>query len=186
MFDLAGLRRIKGPCCLGIMDSPVGRLSLIASDAGLHALMFDREREGCESGLGKFPVAQRHPVLLLAFQQLAEYFSGIRTSFDVPLAMEGTTFQKAAWKKLREIPYGSVTTYGAQARSLGRVQLARAIGAANSKNPVSIIVPCHRVVGVGGALTGFGGGLEAKAQLLAHENRVFNFMPTDAVGARRC
>ena len=172
MFDLAGLGRIKRPCSVGSTDSPVGRLTLIASDAGLHALMFEREREGCESGLGQFPENPGHPVLLLAFQQLDEYFSGIRTSFEVPLAMEGTAFQQAAWRKLREIPYGLVTTYGAQARAMGRMQLARAIGAANSKNPVSIIVPCHRVVGAGGALTGFGGGLEAKAQLLALEKRV--------------
>lgn len=174
MFNLAGLRRIKAPCAQASVTSPVGRLTLVFSDAGLHALMFEREREGCESGLRHLADRPCHPVFALACRQLDEYFSGARTTFEVPLALEGTPFQLAAWQRLREIPYGAVVSYGEQARSLGGVQLARAVGSANSRNPVSIIVPCHRVIGRDGLLTGFGGGLDAKAQLLALGRRVVN------------
>lgn len=154
------------------MSSPVGRLTLISSEAGLHALVFDQERAGCESGFRQLAENPEHPTFLLACSQLEEYFGGERVAFDVPLALAGTAFQIAAWQRLREIPYGAVATYGEQARALGSVHLARAIGLANSKNPVSIIVPCHRVIGQGGALTGFGGGLDAKAQLLTFERSV--------------
>ena len=103
--------------------------------------------------------------------QLDEYFAGTRTSFDVPLDLHGTPFQLAAWQALAGIPYGATRTYGEQADAIGRPTAVRAIGAANGRNPVSIVLPCHRVIGSNGSLTGFGGGLEVKAALLELERR---------------
>jgi methylated-DNA-[protein]-cysteine S-methyltransferase len=103
------------------------------------------------------------------YRQLDEYFRGVRTSFDVELDLVGTPFQRQAWEALRAIPYGQTVSYAQQALSLGSKNLARAVGGANRRNPVSIIVPCHRVIGKSGALTGFAGGLSAKSGLLGHE-----------------
>ena len=107
-----------------------------------------------------------------AAAELGEYFAGDRQTFDVPLAPRGTEFQLAAWLALRTIPYGETVSYGEQARRLGDARKARAVGAANGRNPLPIIVPCHRVVGANGHLTGFGGGIECKAWLLDHERDV--------------
>jgi methylated-DNA-[protein]-cysteine S-methyltransferase len=104
--------------------------------------------------------------------QLEEYFAGRRQTFDLPLDPVGTSFQRAAWDALRTIDYGSTVSYGEQAARMGDRRKARAVGAANGRNPISIVVPCHRVVGADGALTGFAGGLETKAWLLDHERRV--------------
>ena len=106
------------------------------------------------------------PVLDATVEQLDEYFAGTRTTFDVPLDLHGTPFQLAAWQALAGIPYGETRTYGEQADTIGRPTAVRAIGAANGRNPVSIVLPCHRVIGSNGSLTGFGGGLEVKARLL--------------------
>ena len=103
-------------------------------------------------------------------KQLAEYFSGKRTSFDVPISPQGTAFQLQAWQALREIPYGTTLSYGQQAARIGNPKACRAIGLANGRNPISIIVPCHRVIGSSGALTGYGGGIAAKRWLLDHES----------------
>ena len=108
-------------------------------------------------------------ILQQAAEELEEYFEGTRRSFEVPLDPVGTAFQQQAWAALRTIPYGETVTYGEQAERLGDRRKARAVGAANGRNPISIIVPCHRVVGSNGALTGFGGGLDVKAWLLDHE-----------------
>ena len=110
-----------------------------------------------------------HPILRQATHQLSEYFDGDRTSFDVPLDLRGTTFQEAAWRALGDIPYGSTRSYGEQAALIGRPKAVRAIGQANGRNPVPIVLPCHRVIGADGSLTGFGGGLDLKTQLLQHE-----------------
>ena len=107
-----------------------------------------------------------------AERELAEYFEGTRRSFDVALDPDGTPFQRSAWQVLRTIPYGATMSYGEQAAALGDPNRARAVGAANGRNPISIIVPCHRVVASSGALTGFAGGLDTKQWLLAHEQRV--------------
>lgn len=115
--------------------------------------------------------ADSHPLFLRAKAQLAEYFSGKRREFDLPLEPLGTEFQKKAWNALREIPYGKTLSYGEQARKIGNPKSARAIGAANGRNPISIFVPCHRVVGSAGDLTGFAGGLETKRFLLELESR---------------
>ncbi len=148
-------------------DSPVGRLTLVASDAGLSAVWWpDDVRAGT--------VGDRqddHRVLQQTVTELEEYFAGRRTEFDVALDPDGTDFQLAAWRVLREIPFGQTISYGEQARRLGDAGKARAVGAANGRNPISIIVPCHRVVATSGALTGFAGGLDAKTWLLDFERR---------------
>ena len=117
-----------------------------------------------------------------AASQLAEYFRGTRREFDLDLDPEGTAFQRSAWEVLRTIPYGATLSYGQQAAALGDPAKARAVGAANGRNPLSIVVPCHRVVAAGGALTGFAGGLDTKAWLLDHERRV---LTKDAAGEVR-
>jgi len=162
------------------MDSPIGTLTLVASAEGLRALMWgddDVSRvKGVEDASDADSVDQvgdeRHradEVLAAAVEQLEEYFTGERTEFDIPLDPIGTEFQQAAWSALRTIPYGATWTYGAQARAMGDARKARAVGAANGRNPIGIIVPCHRVVGADGSLTGFAGGLQTKAWLLDHE-----------------
>jgi methylated-DNA-[protein]-cysteine S-methyltransferase len=114
----------------------------------------------------------QHPVLLETERQLAEYFSGKRIDFDLPLQPDGSEFQKKVWRALREIPFGQTRSYRDLAVAVGSSKAARAVGAANSKNPLSIIVPCHRVVSANGSFTGFAGGLETKAALLALERRL--------------
>jgi methylated-DNA-[protein]-cysteine S-methyltransferase len=152
------------------MTTPVGELTLVASAEGLRAVLWPQEREG-RVMLGEAddggPAAEQ--VLATARRELDEYFAGTRTEFDVPLDPVGTEFQLRAWQVLRTIPYGRTITYGEQARHLGGVERSRAVGAANGRNPISIIVPCHRVVGSTGKLTGFAGGLGTKAWLLRHE-----------------
>lgn len=140
--------------------SPVGVITLVASETALLSLMWGREAE---------KETETNPVLDLAEQQLTEYFSGKRKSFDLPLSPEGTNFQKSVWEQLRKIPFGQTITYGEQARRLGKPSASRAVGAANGKNPIGIIVPCHRVIGASGSLTGFAGGLDAKKKLLQLE-----------------
>jgi methylated-DNA-[protein]-cysteine S-methyltransferase len=153
------------------MDSPLGPLTLVASDRGLRAVMWPDdalvEEEPVEDDLID---DASHPVLVAAVSQLEEYFDGKRTDFDLPLDLVGTNFQVACWLALDDIPYGETRTYGEQASSVGRPTATRAVGAANGRNPVSIVLPCHRVIGADGSLTGFGGGLDAKRWLLDHEH----------------
>ena len=154
--------------------SPVGELVLTASDSGLTGIYFPTSRHGPprvergdwveDDGRGAAGA-----ILASACQQLEEYFAGTRTAFDVPLAASGTTFEQRVWDLLRAIPYGTTTSYGALAHRLGDPRATRAVGAANGKNPIPIIVPCHRVVGARGELTGFGGGIDRKRWLLEHE-----------------
>lgn len=145
-----------------VLDSPVGPLLLRARDGALVRLAF---APGAEVDAG----APDDPVLAGAATQLAAYFAGERESFDLPLAPEGTDFQLAVWERLAAIPYGTTTTYGDIAEGLGGHAVCRAVGRANGSNPLAIVVPCHRVIGADGSLTGFGGGLEAKQWLLRHE-----------------
>ena len=152
-------------------DSPVGKLTLVASDLGIVALLWENDNPA-RVPLGPLAPGD-HPTLDLAERQLAEYFTGERTAFSVPLDMRGTFFQKEVWKALLNIPAGETRTYGQIANGLGRPNHSRAVGAANARNPVSIIVPCHRVIGHSGKLTGFAGGLEAKARLLNLERASF-------------
>jgi methylated-DNA-[protein]-cysteine S-methyltransferase len=153
------------------IDSPIGTLTLVAEDDALTEVRFPNDSH--DDDIDMVDVAD-HAVLQQAADELGEYFSGTRVDFDVPLDPHGTEFQLAAWSALRTIPYGETVSYGEQAKRLGDPGKARAVGAANGRNPLPIIVPCHRVVGANGHLTGFGGGIETKAWLLDHERGVRN------------
>ncbi len=155
-------------CVYKTMDSPVGRLTLVATDDGLAAILWENDRPG-RVKLNIEAEDAGHPVLIEAERQLEEYFSGRRTTFAVTLDVAGTPFQLAVWNALGTIPFGQTRTYREIARQVGSPDAVRAVGAANGRNPVSIVAPCHRVIGSDGALTGFAGGLEAKARLLALE-----------------
>ena len=154
-----------------LIPSPVGELKLVASDKGLTAILWECDRETDRVKLGAMNEDADHPVLVAAARQIEEYFAGKRTAFDVPLDFRGTDFQKSVWAALLTIPFGETRTYAQIARQVGRPTAFRAVGAANGKNPISIVAPCHRVVGSDGTLTGFAGGLEAKALLLGIEGR---------------
>jgi methylated-DNA-[protein]-cysteine S-methyltransferase len=150
------------------MESPVGKLKLVANANALVAILWERERPN-RIKLAMLQSDPQQPILLEAERQLEEYFAGTRNEFNLPLEPAGTEFQKKVWRALREIPFGQTRSYLDLAKSIGSGKAVRSIGAANGKNPLSIVVPCHRVVGADGALTGFAGGLEVKAKLLAHE-----------------
>jgi methylated-DNA-[protein]-cysteine S-methyltransferase len=165
------------------MPSPIGTLTIVAHDRGVVAIRWDTDGDDHRPDAHN-PVDRKlnddivdvepagHPVLAIAVAQLAEYFAGTRTDFDLPLDPDGTAFQRDAWRQLERIPFGETITYGEQAARLGDRKKTRAVGAANGQNPIPIVVPCHRVVGANGHLTGFAGGLETKAWLLDHEFQV--------------
>jgi methylated-DNA-[protein]-cysteine S-methyltransferase len=150
------------------MQSPVGRLLLAGDEAGLRLIGFPA---------GKRPIEPKPdwrndaPCLRPAVEQLAAYFAGDLRHFDLPLKMEGTPFQLAVWRALQDIPYGETISYGELARRIGNPKGSRAVGLANGRNPIPIVVPCHRVIGSTGKLTGFGGGLKTKEILLALERK---------------
>jgi methylated-DNA-[protein]-cysteine S-methyltransferase len=152
--------------------SPVGELNLVANNVGLTALLWPNEKRVPLPTVPTRVNVSQNPILQATWNQLDEYFAGTRTDFDLPLAPHGTEFQREAWAALRLIPFGETRSYAQQATTIGKPNAVRAIGAANGKNPISIIVPCHRVIGSNGSLTGFGGGLDAKSFLLNHERRV--------------
>jgi len=144
-----------------VVDSPIGPLGLVASDNGLQAVLFESRRVRADGS---------SPVLAEAARQLDAYFAGELVSFELPLELHGTDFQRQCWLALASIPYGQTVSYGEQARRLGLgPDAARAVGAANGRNPLPIVLPCHRVIGADGSLTGFGGGLHVKRYLLEHE-----------------
>ena len=154
------------------IDSPIGRLFLAADDEGLRALEFPENRH---------PVKRdadwregTHPLLGEASRQLGEYFAGTRQTFDLPLSPRGTDFQLSVWQALRAIPFGETWSYAQLAAKTGKTSAMRAVGAANGRNPIPIIVPCHRVIGADGSLTGFGGGLPTKEFLLRLEGALPN------------
>lgn len=150
------------------MPSPVGTLTLVATDTGLSAILWENDRPGrVRIDIGA--AAPAHAVLVETERQLREYFAGRRTEFAVPLDVAGTRFQRDVWQALMSIPFGETRSYAEIAARIGRPGAARAVGAANGRNPISIVAPCHRVIGSAGALTGFAGGLDVKARLLAHE-----------------
>ena len=151
-----------------VIDSPVGPLTLVATDRGLSAILWKNDRKG-RVRVTIDAEDHAHPVLVLAERQLTEYFAGRRKTFSIRLDVAGTTFQQKVWNALRTIPFGETRTYGEIARQIGHPAAVRAVGAANGRNPVAIVAPCHRVIGSTGALTGFAGGLDAKARLLALE-----------------
>lgn len=150
---------------------PLGELTVAASGGGLYGVWF--------TGQKYFPVIDtswvedaQTPILREAVAQLAAYFAGARTRFDLPLAMRGTQFQQVVWTAIGAVEFGTTSTYGALAAHTGNASSVRAAGAATGRNPWSIVIPCHRIVGGGGALTGYAGGLERKRALLAHEDKV--------------
>jgi methylated-DNA-[protein]-cysteine S-methyltransferase len=147
------------------MDSPVGRLRLVADEAGLRRLEFDKH------GFSEAPADWREDARALreVSSQLAAYFAGRLKVFDFPLAPEGTPFQLQVWERLLEIPYGETVSYGTLAQRVGNPAASRAVGLANGRNPIAIVIPCHRVIGSNGTLTGYGGGLPNKQKLLALE-----------------
>lgn len=149
--------------------SPLGRLLYVASDLGLRGIYFEEHRHF--KGKGDWQLRLEHPVLRQAVSQLQEFFDGKRAEFDIPLDLQGTPFQQEVWQELLKIPYGVTISYGQHAQRVGRPEAARAVGAAIGRNPVSIIVPCHRVVAGNGAHTGYAGGLERKRALLALESQ---------------
>ena len=142
-----------------VVASPVGRLRIDADDAGICGV--NRTEEALCS--------PEEPLLADCARQLAEYFSGTRRVFDLPLHPVGTAFRIKVWSELQQIPYGQTTTYGELARRVGNARGSRAVGGANHHNPISIIIPCHRVIGADGSLTGYGGGLDMKEALLRLE-----------------
>jgi methylated-DNA-[protein]-cysteine S-methyltransferase len=151
-----------------IVDSPVGALVLAFADGALVSLQFAR-RGGGVARAGAAAAARGGALVLRARRELAEYFAGRRTAFDLPLGPAGTPFQSRVWKALRRIPYGATATYGEIARAAGSPRAVRAVGSACARNPLAIVVPCHRVVGADGALTGYAGGLGRKRALLELE-----------------
>lgn len=152
------------------IDSPVGPLHLIGSDRGLVALLWsDLDVELPRVRIAPEQLEESSAAFEEPRRQLAEYFDRTRTEFDLALDLRGTEFQRSVWQSLTEIPYGITSSYGQQARAINRPRAVRAVAAANGRNPISIIVPCHRVIGADGSLTGFAGGLDAKSWLLEHE-----------------
>lgn len=147
--------------------SPIGRLLLTSDGAALTGLYMETSRKAQPTGDWVEDAAAAP--LTAALRQLDEYFAGTRRAFDLPLRLEGTEFQQRVWRELTVIPYGETWSYGQLAQRIGKPSASRAVGLANGRNPISILVPCHRVIGADGSLTGYGGGLERKQWLLAHE-----------------
>ena len=160
------------PVWYDIIDSPIGRLLLIGNELALTGLYM--LNTGGHPAAVRADWTRRPGGLNRAAEQLAEYFAGSRTEFDLALAPSGSPFELAVWAELARIPYGETVSYGAVATAIGKSLLAsRAVGLANGRNPISIIVPCHRVIGADGSLTGYGGGLDRKEWLLRHEGAPF-------------
>ncbi len=173
------------------MDSPVGRLFVGGTDAGLSHVEFMKSDDDLTKYLGRLEVEAGGPATrggagsVEVLRQLREYFAGERWQFDLRLAPEGTAWQQQVWFALRSIPVGETVSYGTIAARLGRPTASRAVGAANGRNPISIVVPCHRVIGADRALTGYGGGMERKQWLLAHEGVTFDLDSSAAIEASR-
>jgi methylated-DNA-[protein]-cysteine S-methyltransferase len=161
------------------MDSPIGELTLTAVGGSLTGVHMNEQRHtpklpaGCE---------RDDAGLAHAVEQLQAYFAGELTDFDLPMVMRGTDFQRTVWAELCEIPYGETISYGELARRVGNPKASRAVGLANGRNPLAIVVPCHRVIGADGSLTGYGGGLERKVWLLEHEG---SYRPAETRGQAR-
>ena len=158
------------------LDSPLGPLRLVFTSVGLATIVFPKEPERHERWMRRvFPQAEERPTYprgsayAKVVQQLNQYFDGRRRVFDLPLDLRGTLFQKEVWSKVAQIPFGRIASYSEIAHLVGRPGSSRAVGGANGSNPIPLVIPCHRVVGADGSLTGFGGGLTAKRWLLVHE-----------------
>ncbi|QND49031.1 methylated-DNA--[protein]-cysteine S-methyltransferase [Rhizobium lusitanum] len=171
------VREARKDCFYRLMDSPVGQLKLVASHKGLAAILWDSDRPG-RVPLTILAEDESHPVLVETERQLRQYFAGERRVFDLPLDFSGTEFQKKVWQALLTIPFGETRSYTQIAEQIDAPKAIRAVGAANGRNPISIIAPCHRVIGAAGDLRGFAGGLERKTYLLGFEGsetKAFDF-----------
>ena len=155
-------------------EAPFGVVTVIGSNFGIRFVMFSNDAH--PKPLEKLHISDTdiHDSVNDAVIQLDEYFAGSRRDFELPLDLQGTEFQVAAWRALADIPYGHTASYGQQAASIGRPKAVRAIGGANGRNPVGIVLPCHRIVGADGSLTGFGGGIAVKKWLLDHEQSILH------------
>ena len=151
-----------------VIESPVGKLKLIAGDKGLAAILWENENPQ-RVRLGPIAQDENHPAFLEVERQLTDYFAGKRKTFSLTVYPVGTAFQKKVWKALLTIPFGETRSYGAIAKQIGNLKAVRAVGGAIGRNPISVMVPCHRVIGASGKLTGFAGGLKTKEYLLALE-----------------
>lgn len=161
------------------VPTALGSITLVADDEAIVGLYFpDHRRAPSTDVLGALVPAAQHPLITRASRELDAYFAGDRRDFDVPLAPTGDTFSEGVWQRLREIPYGSTTTYGTIAAELGNRRLAQRVGQAVGRNPICVFIPCHRVLGADGSLTGYAGGLDRKRALLKLEE------PTDAAASR--
>ncbi|AQX07676.1 methylated-DNA--[protein]-cysteine S-methyltransferase [Elizabethkingia ursingii] len=152
------------------MPSPLGVIRIVATDIGLAAILWEGE-DYIRTKLSAPERDDRNPILLQTEQQLTEYFAKTRTTFDIPLDFSGTEFQKRVWTALLSIPFGTIQTYGGLAKILGDIKAVRAVGGALNKNPIAIIVPCHRIIGAYGKMVGFAGGIANKTILLSIENK---------------
>jgi len=154
------------------VSTPLGDITAVADAEGLTQVIL-----AGDDGSVLAEATEGGPIVDAAAQQLAEYFAGERMAFDVPLAPQGTEFQQTVWKALGDVPFGTTATYGEIARAIGQLTATRAVGAANGRNPIPIIIPCHRVIGASGELTGYsgGGGIETKRRLLDHESGTLSF-----------
>ncbi len=152
------------------MPSPLGTIRLFATDTGLAAALWKSE-DYIQTKLSAAEKDDQHPILLQTEQQLTEYFAKTRTVFDIPLDFAGTEFQVRVWKALLDIPFGTTKTYGELAKILGDIKAVRAVGGALNKNPIAIVVPCHRIIGATGKMVGFAGGIANKSILLNLESK---------------
>lgn len=174
MKEAASLKSLAKAAVYDEMSSPVGRLTIVASSKGLHAILWDidRKKSVYKNVLKTLVQSDNDKIIVKTKKQLTEYFQGKRQEFDLPLVIDGTVFQIQAWNQLRKIPYGKTISYAEQATKIGDRKKARAVGMANGCNPISIVVPCHRVIGSNGRLVGFGGGLDKKEYLLNLEQGI--------------
>ena len=152
-------------------QTPFGDLTLVASAAGLRAVLWPVERDRRVPLPAEMDEDADHPILVAAIEQLDEYATGVRRSFELPLDLHGTELQRLTWERLADIPYGETSTYAEHAARVGRPSAVRAVATAIGRNPLSIVLPCHRVLGSDGSLTGFAGGVDTKRRLLDHEGR---------------
>lgn len=162
MNNIRGVRLLPKDATYDEINSPVGALTIITSPKGLHAILWDND---CPA-LNCLTRSKEEPLIVQTKKQLNEYFKRDRKVFDLPLVLDGTTFQVQAWNQLIKIPYATTISYAEQAERIGNKNKARAVGVANGQNPISIVIPCHRVIGSNGHLVGFAGGLEKKSYLL--------------------
>jgi methylated-DNA-[protein]-cysteine S-methyltransferase len=165
------------------LDSPIGELLLLGDDRALRGLYMQRARRPIAIGSTWERSAQAFAGVRA---QLREYFAGERITFDMPLALEGSPFERRVWRALQEIPYGETISYGELARRIGQPSAARAVGLANGRNPIAVVVPCHRVIGANGTLTGYGGGLERKRILLELESGQGRLQPASGRSPVSC